>query len=84
MNITARARFVRFSPSKIRRVLDLIRGLPVEDARHVLQFTQRRAADPIAKTLESAVASARHNEGLDSEELFVAEAFADDGPTHPP
>ena len=80
MKIQARSRFVRFSPSKVRRVLDLIRGLPVEEARHVLAFTQRRAADPIAKTLESAVASARHNEGLDSEELFVSEAFADEGP----
>jgi large subunit ribosomal protein L22 len=62
-------------------VLDLVRGLPVEEARHVLAFTDRRAADPVAKVLNSAVANAEHNFALDSDELVVAEAFADEGPT---
>jgi large subunit ribosomal protein L22 len=65
----------------VRRVLDLVRGLPVTEARYVLQFTHRRAAEPITKVLESAVANAEHNFALDTEDLFVAEAFADEGPT---
>ena len=81
MKVHASARFIRQSPFKVRRVLDLVRGLPVVEARNVLKFTQRRAADPISKTLESAVANAAHNHALDSEELFVVEAFADEGPT---
>ena len=81
MKARASARFIRQSPSKVRRVLDLVRGLPVEDARNVLQFTQRRATDPIAKTLESAVANASHNFALDPDELVVVEAYADEGPT---
>jgi large subunit ribosomal protein L22 len=81
MKVHASARFIRQSPYKVRRVLDLVRGLPVVEARNVLKFTQRRAADPISKALESAVANAAHNHALDFEELFVLEAFADEGPT---
>jgi large subunit ribosomal protein L22 len=81
MKVHAKARFIRQSPYKVRRVLDLVRGLPVEEARGVLAFTHRRATEPIAKTLESAVANAAHNHALDPEELFVVEAFADEGPT---
>ncbi len=81
MRVQARSRFVRYSPYKVRRVLDLIRGLPVTEARDVLHFTQRRAAEPIAKALDSAVANAQHNRALDPEELFVTEAYADEGPT---
>ena len=81
MKVHASARFIRQSPYKVRRVLDLVRGLPVVEARNVLKFTQRRAADPISKTLESAVANASHNHALDSEELIILEAFADEGPT---
>ncbi|HEY5579037.1 MAG TPA: 50S ribosomal protein L22 [Acidimicrobiia bacterium] len=81
MKVRAKARFVRQSPNKVRRILDLIRGLPVEEARHVLHFTPRRATEVVLKTLNSAVANAGHNEGMSSDELFVAEAFADEGPT---
>ena len=62
-------------------MLDLVRGLPVAEARDVLAFTNRRATEPISKVLESAVANARHNHALDAEELFVVAAFADEGPT---
>jgi len=62
-------------------VLDLVRGLPVEEAEHVLRLTNRAAADPIAKTLKSAIANAEHNHALDAEDLVIAEAFADEGPT---
>ena len=81
MKVSARARFIRQSPYKVRRVLDLVRGLPVPEAREVLQFTNRRAADPIAKVLESAVSNASHNHSLDAGELAIVEAFADEGPT---
>lgn len=81
MKVRAQAKHIRQSPYKVRRVLDLVRGLPVEEARHVLAFTDRRAADPVTKVLNSAVANAEHNFALDSDELVVAEAFADEGPT---
>lgn len=81
MMTRAHARFIRQSPYKVRLVLDLVRGLPVNDARVVLDHTNRRAADPIRKCLDSAVANAEHNLALDADELVVAEAFADEGPT---
>ena len=82
MRADAKMRFVRQSPYKVRRVLDLVRGMPVEEAEVVLEHTQRRASEPILKTLRSAVANAEHNFALDREELFITEAFADEGPTY--
>jgi large subunit ribosomal protein L22 len=81
MKVLAHNRFVRQSPYKVRRVLDLVRGLPVEEAEHMLRLTNRGAAKTIAKTLRSAVANAEHNHALDPEELVIAEAYADEGPT---
>ena len=81
MKVKAHSRYIRQSPYKVRRVLDLVRGLPVEEAEHVLRLTPGAAADPIAKVLKSAVANAEHNHALDADELVVAEAFADEGPT---
>jgi large subunit ribosomal protein L22 len=81
MKVKAQNRFVRQSPYKVRRVLDLVRGLPVEEASHVLRLTNRAAAKPIGKALDSAIANAEHNHALDSEDLVIAEAFADEGPT---
>ena len=81
MNARAQAKYGRQSPYKVRRVLDLVRGLPVGEARIVLDFTNRRAADPIKKVLDSAIANAEHNLALDSDELHVAQAYADEGPT---
>jgi large subunit ribosomal protein L22 len=62
-------------------VLDLVRGLPVEDARAVLAMTPRGASEPVGKVLNSAIANAEHNHALDPEDLVVAEAFANEGPT---
>ena len=81
MNARAQARYIRESPNKVRRVLDLVRGLPVDEARIVLEFTNRKAAGTIVKVLDSAVANAEHNFALDADELYVAEAYADEGPT---
>ena len=81
MKAHAQTSHVRQSPYKVRRVLDLVRGLPVEDAEVVLTHTQRRASGASLKTLKSAVANAEHNFALDADELFISEAFADEGPT---
>jgi large subunit ribosomal protein L22 len=81
MNARAQAKHIRESPYKVRRVLDLVRGLPVDEARVVLEFTNRKAAGTIIKVLDSAVANAEHNFALDADELYVAEAYADEGPT---
>lgn len=81
MKVSAHARYVRQSPYKVRRVLDNVRGLPVLEARELLDFTDRRSADPIAKVLHSAVKNAEHNYALDEDELFIAEAYANEGPT---
>jgi large subunit ribosomal protein L22 len=69
------------SASKVRQVLGLIRGLDVNDAREVLRFCERGAADEVAKLLDSAVANAEHNDNLPPDELFVSRAWADEGPT---
>lgn len=81
MKVRAQAKYVRQTPQKVRAVLDHVRGLPVIEAQQVLAFTERRAAEPVTKVLKSAVANASNNFGFDEEELFVAEAFADEGPT---
>jgi large subunit ribosomal protein L22 len=81
MQVKAQARFVRVTPSKARRVVDLIRGLHVDEARRVLDFTPRAATVPVRKVLDSAVANAEHNHQLPADALFVARAFVDEGPT---
>ncbi len=75
------ARFVRVSPRKARAVLDLVRGKPVDRALAILRFLPNAAARPVGKVLESAVANATHNFDLDGDSLYVAQAFADEGPT---
>jgi len=78
---TARLRHVSISPPKMRLVLELIRGQDVETARDTLRFCDRSAAGSIAKLLDSAVANAEHNDDIPEEELFIARAYADEGPT---
>ena len=77
----ATARFIRMSPSKARQVVDLIRGRHVDEARQVLAFTQRGATLPVRKVLESAIANAEHNRSLAADELVIARAWVDEGPT---
>ena len=81
MKVRAQAKYVRHSPYKVRRVLDLVRGLPVEEAEDMLRLSPRGATEPISKVLRSAVANAEHNHALDADDLVVAEAYADEGPT---
>jgi large subunit ribosomal protein L22 len=77
----ATLRYLRTSAYKVREVLDLIRGLDVDDARHVLQFNDRGAARDVLKVLNSAVANADHTLNIPADELFVSVAYADEGPT---
>jgi len=77
----AQIRHLRVSAYKAREVLDLIRGLHVDDADGVLEFTDRAVAAEIRKVLASAVANAEHNDELDPNELYVSACYADEGPT---
>ena len=74
-------RYARMSATKARQVLDLIRGLPVNEAMELLRFTDRAAVSVISKCLDSAVANAEHNDELDGETLYVSACYADEGPT---
>ena len=77
----ASARFVRITPMKARRVVDMVRGQQVEDALNILQFAPQAAAETVYKVLSSAVANAESTEGLDAGSLVVSKAMVDEGPT---
>jgi large subunit ribosomal protein L22 len=77
----ARATYVHVTPMKARRVVELIRDLPAEQALSVLQFAPQAASDPVRKVLASAIANAEHNFSLDPQTLFVSRAYVDEGPT---
>jgi large subunit ribosomal protein L22 len=77
----ATLKYLRTSAYKVREVLDLIRGLDVDDARHVLQFSERGPAREVLKVMNSAVANADHTLNIPPDELFVSVAYADEGPT---
>ncbi|MFM8598686.1 MAG: 50S ribosomal protein L22 [Mycobacterium sp.] len=79
--VTAKARFVRVSASKARRVIDLVRGKSVEEALDILRWAPQAASDPVAKVIASAAANAQNNSGLDPRTLVVASVYADEGPT---
>jgi large subunit ribosomal protein L22 len=85
MDAKAVARFIRMSPRKVRLVVDQIRGVPVNEAYALLQFSKKAAAVPVEKTLRSAVANAQNKgqvrgEVVDADELVVREVFVDEGP----
>jgi large subunit ribosomal protein L22 len=74
-------RYSHVSPTKVRQVLGLIRGIDVDEARDRLRFCERGPAEPVRKLLDSAVANAEHNNNLPPDELYVVRAWADEGPT---
>jgi large subunit ribosomal protein L22 len=78
--VKAVARYIRMSPSKVRRVLDQIRGRSYREALIILEFMPYRACEPVLKVLRSAAANAEHNEGLSRGSLVVSQAYADQGP----
>jgi len=77
----ATGRYERSSSSKVRVVLNLIRGKDVQTADEILKFTDREAARLVRKVLASAVANAQHNDEQDADDLYVKACFADEGPT---
>ncbi|MGA9675189.1 MAG: 50S ribosomal protein L22 [Mycobacterium sp.] len=78
---SAIARFVRVSPTKARRVINLVRGRSVADALDILRWAPQAASEPVAKVIASAAANAQNNNGLDPATLVVATVYADEGPT---
>ena len=81
MEAKAKARYVRVTPRKARRVVDLIRGLPAAQAQAALAFAPQSASDPVGKVLASAIANAEHAKQLDASTLVVSRAWVDEGPT---
>ena len=77
----AHAKYVRISPRKVKIVIDLIRGKDVEDAQAILQFTPQAASPLVLKVLNSAIANAENNLEMNRKDLYVAEVYANPGPT---
>jgi large subunit ribosomal protein L22 len=75
------SKYIRMSPSKIRRVLKQIQGKSYKDALILLEFMPYAACDPIIKTLRSAAANAKNNKGFDEMKLYIKSAFSNQGPT---
>jgi large subunit ribosomal protein L22 len=77
----ARVRYLRVSPTKARRVVDLVRGMPAQEALQTLRFSPQEVSADVYKVVASAVANAEHNGRLDAETLYIRDAFVDEGPT---
>ncbi|OIV39207.1 50S ribosomal protein L22 [Mangrovactinospora gilvigrisea] len=82
MEAKARARYIRVTPMKARRVVDLIRGMSATEAQAVLRFAPQAASETVGKVLDAAIANAGHNYNMgNADALFVSEAYVDEGPT---
>src|SRR6195952_6050383 len=77
----ASARYLRVSPRKARRIIDIVRGTKATEALDVLKFDEHAASEDVYKVVASAVANAEHNQRLDPDTLWISEAFVDEGPT---
>jgi len=75
------AKYIRISPRKVQEVADLVRGKNVNEALAILEFTNKRGAGILKKVVSSAVANAENNDDMDRENLYIAEVFANQGPT---
>jgi large subunit ribosomal protein L22 len=80
MEVKAITRFVRISPLKVRLVMDVVRGMPVEKALSTLRYMPQKAAREVARTIMSAAANAEHNFDLDRQDLQIKRIYADQGP----
>ena len=81
MEVAARLKGARISAQKARLVADQVRGMPVEEALSLLEFSHKKAAHIVKKVLDSAIANAENNEGADVDELKVSSIFVDEGMT---
>jgi len=79
MEVAARLKGAQISAQKVRLVADQVRGLPVEKALNILEFSPKKAAHIVKKLLDSAIANAENNEGADVDELRVSSIFVDEG-----
>ena len=80
--MTAKLKYLRIAPRKVRLVADLIRGKRIEEARNILNFTIKKAAPPLLKLLRSATANAKNNFQLDESNLYIAKILVDEGPKY--
>lgn len=81
MEVIAHLRHLRISPRKVRLVVDIIRGMSIEQAKIQLEFINKRATRPVLKLLNSALANAEHNFNLEKENLYISKIFVDEGAT---
>ena len=77
----ASARYLRVSPRKARRIIDIVRGTKASEALDVLKFDEHAASEDVYKVVASAIANAEHNQRLDPDTLWISEAYVDEGPT---
>lgn len=82
MQVAAKLKFARLSAQKCRLVCDQIRGLAIDRARDILKFSPKKAGAMLKKVLDSAIANAENNYGVDIDTLRVSQVFADQGPTY--
>ncbi len=80
MEVRAITKYVGISPQKTRWVIDQVRGMQAEHALAVLRYMSQSAAEPVAKTIASALANAEENLGLAREDMFIAQISADGAP----
>ncbi|MCA9938917.1 MAG: 50S ribosomal protein L22 [Anaerolineales bacterium] len=78
--VKAVARHIGISPQKVRLVIDTVRGKDAEEALEILRFMPNRAAEPVFKLVQSAIANAEENFGLEADDLFISRIYADEGP----
>lgn len=81
MEVKAAAKYIRISPRKVRLIMEQVRGKKVEEALTLLSFAPQRGAQILKKLIDSAVANAEQNAGIDVDSLYVKRIFADQGPT---
>jgi len=81
MQAKAIARYIRMSPTKVRRTIRVLKGLPLKEAQAVLDVLPHRAARAIRRVVDSAAANAENNHGMAREDLWVEQAYVNSGPT---
>lgn len=81
IEVKAHNRNLRMSPQKVRLVVDIVRGMDVAPAIDQMKYIHKAAARPVRKLIESAVANAKHNDGIESDNLFIKSITVNDGPT---
>jgi large subunit ribosomal protein L22 len=80
--VKAVAKHIHITPQKARLVVDMVRGMNAEKALDTLRFVPNRSAEPVFKVIQSAIANAEQNYGLEMDDLYISKIFVDDGPRH--